>query len=167
MQLTYLPPARSTPPAQRVLVVTNEALADANEVPEAIRPLIADAGEIYVIAPTLTSWLQWVATDVDGARVAADERLRTVFDHMRSGGLNPHGAVGSEDQVVAIADALSDFDADLIVLRLHAPGTEGENWREHQIAERVRSHFGVPTVAFFFDAEGRVVGHEEAGPGTL
>ena len=55
--------------AQRVLVLTNEILADANEVPEAIRPLLEEAEEICVIAPTLTTWLQWVATDLDGARV--------------------------------------------------------------------------------------------------
>ena len=148
--------------ARRVLVLTNETLADANEVPEAIRPLIDAAEEIYVIAPTLTTWLQWVATDVDRARVLADERLQTVFDHMHAGGLKPKGTVGAMDQVVAISDALADFDADLIVLRLHAPGSKDENWREHRVAEKVRSHFDIPTMVFFFDDEGQVVGREEA-----
>jgi nucleotide-binding universal stress UspA family protein len=158
----YLAQDAIAAPAQRVLVVTNETLADANEVPEPIRPLIDGAEEIYVIAPTLTTWLQWVASDVDGARVSADERLRTVFAHMRAGGLRPRGAVGAEDQVLAIADALADFDADLIVLRLHAPGGEDENWHERRIAERVRSHFDLPIVVFFFDDDGHVVGSEEA-----
>lgn len=45
--------------AHRVLVLTNEDLADANEVPRSIRPLIDEAEEIYVVAPTLTSWMQW------------------------------------------------------------------------------------------------------------
>jgi len=148
--------------AQRVLVLTNENLADANEVPEAIRPLVDEAEEICVIAPTLTTWLQWVASDVDGARVLADERLQTVFDHMHAGGLKPKGTVGAEDQVVAISDALADFDADLIVLRLHAPGSNDENWREHRVAEQVRSHFDVSTMVFYFDDEGHVVGHEVA-----
>lgn len=148
--------------AKRVLVVTNEILADANEVPESIRPIVEEADEIYVVAPTLTTWLQWLATDVDHARVSADERLHTVFDHMHAGGLEPAGAVGSENQVVAIADALANFDADLIVLRLHAPGSEDENWREHRIAEQVRGHFHLSTIVFFFDEEGHVVGREEA-----
>jgi hypothetical protein len=163
MRSGYLGPhATAAPPARRVLVVTNETLAEANEVPEPIRPFLDAAEDIYVIAPTLTTWLQWVASDVDGARISADERLRTVFEHMRSGGLKAHGAVGAEDQVLAIADALVDFDADLIVLRLHAPGSGDENWHEHRVAERVRSHFDVPTVVFFFDSEGHVVGREEA-----
>jgi hypothetical protein len=142
--------------------VTNEELAEANEVPEAIRPLLDGAEEIYVIAPTLTSWLQWVASDVDGARVTADERLHRVFEHMHADGLRPRGSVGDEDQVVAIADALADFDADLIVLRLHIPGSGRQNWHEHEIVERVRSRFGLPTAAFFFNEDGHVVGRVDA-----
>jgi hypothetical protein len=148
--------------AQRVLVVTNEDLADTNEVPPAIRPLIDEAEEVYVVAPTLTTWMQWLTDARDDAVIAADERLRTVFAHMGAGGLKPHGEVGAENQVTAIDDALAAFDADLIVLRLHAPGSEHENWREHRIAEKVRSHFDVPTIVFYFDAEGHVVKREEA-----
>jgi hypothetical protein len=154
--------AGETPLAERVLVVTNEDLAEANEVPKEIRPFLDAAEEIYVIAPTLTSWLQWLASDVDGARTSADERLHKVFDHMHADGLAPRGAIGDEDQVLAIADALADFDADLIVLRLHIPGSAHENWHEHRIAERVRSHFGVPTIAYFFNSDGHVVGRVEA-----
>ena len=148
--------------AHRVLVVTNEDLAAANEVPPSIRPLVDEAEEIYVVAPTLTTWMQWLTDDRDNAVVSADERLRTVFDHMRTGGLKPRGEVGAEDQVTAIADALDQFDADLIVLRLHAPRSEHENWREHGIADKVRSHFGVPTMVFYFDTEGHVVARAEA-----
>ncbi len=148
--------------AQRVLVLTSEDLAEANEVPKSIRPLVDAAEEIYVVAPTLTTWMQWLADDRDSALVAADERLRTVFAHMRADGLKPHGAVGAENQVTAIADALVRFDADLIVLRLHVPGSEHENWREHRIAKKVRSHFDVPTIVFYFDGEGQVVEREEA-----
>ncbi len=148
--------------AQRVLVLSNEDLADANEVPAPIRPLIDQADEIYVVAPALTSWMQWLTDDRDNARVSADERLRTVFEHMHADGLNPKGEVGAENQVTAIADALAQFDADLIVLRLHVPGSEHENRRERGIAEEVRAQFGVPTIAFYFDSEGRVVEREEA-----
>ena len=148
--------------ARRVLVLSNEDLADANEVPPSILPFIDEAEEIYVVAPTLTTWMQWLTDDRDSARVSADERLRTVFDHMHAEGLTPHGEVGSEDQVTAIADALAQFDADLIVLRLHVPGSEHENRREHRIAADVRSHFDVPTIVFYFDSEGQVVERDEA-----
>jgi hypothetical protein len=80
---------------------------------------------------------------------------------MHADGLAPHGTVADEDQVVAIADALLEFDADLIVLRLHIPGSEHENWHEHRVADRIRSHFDLPTIAFYFDDDGGVVGREE------
>jgi hypothetical protein len=148
--------------AKRVLVVTNEILAEANEVPESLRPIFEEADEIYVVAPSLTTWLQWVSSDVDHARVSADERLHKVIDHMHAAGLEPAGTVAGENQVTAIADALATFEADLIVLRLHAPGSESENWREHRIAKQVREHFDLPTIVFFFDDEGHVVGRAQA-----
>ncbi len=155
-------PLGTMPPASRVLVVTNEELADANEVPDAIRPLIDGADEIYVVAPTLTTRLQWLADDRDTALVAADERLRTVFDHMHAEGLHPQGAVGVENQLTAISDALAVFDADLIVLRLHLRGSDHDNRKEHKTAAKVRQQFDIPTVAFYFDGDGHVVGHEQA-----
>lgn len=103
-----------------------------------------------------------VTDDRDSASVSADECLRTVFAHMHADGLKPHGSVGAENQVTAISDALAQFNADLIVLRLHAPGSEHENWREHRIAKKVRSHFDVPTIVFYFDSEGNVVERDEA-----
>jgi hypothetical protein len=148
--------------ARRVLVVSNEDLADTNEVPPAILPLLDQAEEIYVVAPTLTTWMHWLTDDMDNALVSADERLLTLFDHMHAEGLTPRGQVGAENQVIAIADALAKFDADLIVLRLHAPGREHENWRERRIAEQVRAQFDVPTIVFYFDSEGQVVEREEA-----
>jgi hypothetical protein len=148
--------------AQRVLVLTNEDLAEANEVPEAIRPLVDEAEDVYVVAPTLTTWMQWLTDDRDGATARADERLKTVFDHMCAGGLKPRGAVGAEDQVTAVADALARFDADLIVLRLHLPGSGHENWRERKVAEKLRSHFDIPTRVFYFDDQGRAVGSEQS-----
>ena len=144
----------------RVLVVTDENLAEANKVPDPIRPLVDQATDIYVLAPTLTTRLQSLTGDIDRARLAAGDRLRTVFDHMHADGHVPGGTVGDEDQVTAIADALADFDADLMLLRLHAPGSKNENWREHRLTRRVRSHFKLPTITFFFDDQGQVVGRE-------
>ena len=115
------PPPEVIQVPERVLIVTDEHLADENQVPEPIRPLIDHAEDIYVIAPTLTTRLQSLTGDIDRARASADTRLRTVFDHMHSSGFDAHGTVGDEDQLSAVADALSEFDADLILLRLHAP----------------------------------------------
>ena len=150
--------------AGRVLVVTDETLASANEVPQAILDHIEAADAVYVVAPTLATWLQSLTGDIDGARACADERLRTVFDHMDASGLESHGKVGDEDQVAAIADALDGFSADLILLRLHARGTQNENWREHRLVDWVRTRTTIPTIVFYFDDEGQFVRPEDAIP---
>jgi len=143
----------------RVLVL-DDIQASASEIPEPIQALIDEADDLYIVAPTLTTRLQSLATDVDGARVLADERLRAVFDLVCAGGLEPHGRVGDENHLVAIADALAAFDADRIVLTLHPSGNE--NWREHRLAERVRSHFDLPTTVFVVGSQGQVLKQEEA-----
>jgi hypothetical protein len=148
--------------ARRVLVVTDETLAPANEVPQPILDHVEEADEVYVVAPTLATWLQSLTGDIDGARASADERLRTVFDHMDASGLEFHGTVGDEDQVAAIADALDGFSADLILLRLHAQGSRHENWREHRLVDWVRTHTTVPTIVFYFDDDGQFVRPEDA-----
>jgi hypothetical protein len=145
---------------ERVLIVTDENLARENRVPEPIRPLIDPAEDIYVVAPTLTSRLQSLTGDIDHARASAEARLHTVFDHMHASGFDAHGTVGDDDQLSAIADALAEFDADLILLRLHAPGSKNESWHEHRLASQVRSRFNRPTIAFYFDREGHVVGRQ-------
>ena len=150
-----------SPRARRVLVLTDENLASANEVPEPILAHIEPTDDVYVVAPTLTTWLQSLTGEIDRARLSADERLRTVFDHMYASGLESRGTVGDEDQVTAIADALDGFDADLILLRLHAPGSRDENWRERRLAKWARAQTTVPTIVFYFDSEGHVVGREE------
>jgi type IV secretory pathway TrbD component len=161
-QASPLESDRSRRMARRVLVVTDETLASANEVPQPILDHIKEADEVYVVAPTLTTWLQSLTGDIDSARASADERLRTVFDHMDASGLESHGMVGDEDQVAAIADALDGFSADLILLRLHARGSENENWREHRLVDWVRTHTIVPTIVFYFDDEGQFVRPEDA-----
>jgi hypothetical protein len=148
--------------SRRLLVLTDENLASANEVPEPILAHIEPTDDVYVVAPTLTTRLQSLTGEIDRARLSAYARLRTVFDHMSASGLESRGTVGDEDQVTAIADALDRFDADLILLRLHAPGSQDENWRERRLAKWVRGHTAVPTIVFYFDGEGHVVGREEA-----
>jgi hypothetical protein len=53
------------------------------------------------------------------------------------------------------------FDADLILLWLHAPGSEDENCREHRLARQVRSHFDRPTIVVYFGREGHMVGQRD------
>lgn len=147
--------------SQRVLVLTDENVEDEQEVPEPIRPFIDRADDIYVLAPTLTTRLQSLTGDIDRPRREAYGRLHMVFEHMHASGIEAQGAVGDEDPIAAIGDALSEFDADVVLLRLNAPGSEHENWRERRLAERVRARFDLPAILFFYD-QGHVVTRQEA-----
>jgi nucleotide-binding universal stress UspA family protein len=68
----------------RVLVL-DDIQASATGIAQPIRALIEKADDLYIVAPISTPRLQSLATDVDRARVSADERLRAVFDRKPSG----------------------------------------------------------------------------------
>ena len=71
-------------PIQRLLFVSDAAVADVGELPSSVRAVIDDAAELYVVTPSLSGRLAWLATELNPSRHAAHERLHTVLDHMHS-----------------------------------------------------------------------------------
>ena len=109
--------------AHKVLCVANGFVEDAPEsLPPEARALLDEADELRVIAPVLTSRLQWLVSDSDGAHVEADERLSRILEDMAGLGYPATGETGDEDQLLAVEDALGRFDADTIVFVVHLPG---------------------------------------------
>src|SRR5688572_24017797 len=88
-------------PIQRLLFVSDAAVADVDELPSPVRAVIDDAAELYVVTPSLPGRLAWLATELNPSRHAADERLDTVLDHMRSVGAKAHGTIGDDDTMTA------------------------------------------------------------------
>jgi hypothetical protein len=76
----------SNAPIQRLLMVADSAVADTDELPPPVRALLAEAGEVFVVTPSLPGRLAWLADDVDQPRHRADDRLDTVLRHMREVG---------------------------------------------------------------------------------
>jgi hypothetical protein len=148
--------------SQHVLLLTDENLDEGSEVPQPVRPFIDHADDVYVIAPMLTTRPRSLDDDSGRARASAEARPQTVFDHLCTCGFSAHGDVGVEDPIAMIADALSEFRADLILMRLNAARSERENLRERRLAARVRAHFDLPAIVFFFDDQGQVVAREDA-----
>src|SRR5687767_10482307 len=87
-------PADRKPTIQRLLFVSDAAVADVEELPRPVRTVIDDAAELYVVTPTLPGRLDWLANQVNPSRHAADERLDTVLDHMRALGAEVSGTAG-------------------------------------------------------------------------
>ena len=62
--------------AKRVLIITNERVANPAGVPELVANQVREADAVCVVAPVLTSRLHSWVSDIDAEFHEADERMR-------------------------------------------------------------------------------------------
>jgi hypothetical protein len=134
----------------KLLIATGDAAGSPSELPDTIRSLIEQADEVFVIAPTLPKQLDWLMSDTDRARKQADERLQTVLGHIEEIGTTGAGAVGSDEPIAALEDALRDFPADHVLIALRGAGTRG--WQERGLLEQLIERLRLPLTVFALDA---------------
>jgi hypothetical protein len=136
---------------RRILVIANETvggrtLADLiHQRAEGVRE------EVLVVTPALNSPLKHWASDEDGARAAAQERLDRSLERLREGGVNARGEVGDSEPLQAIEDALRTFGADEIIISTHPEGRS--NWLEKGVVTAARERFVVPITHVVTDLE--------------
>jgi nucleotide-binding universal stress UspA family protein len=145
------PRAQSAEDEQRILVIANETVAG-----RALREAVEDAAEgnranVLVVSPALNSPLRHWASDEDGARAAAEERLQHSIAELDKLGISARGEVGDADPVQAIEDALRTFGADVIVISTHPEGRS--NWLERGVVATARERFAVPITHVVVDLE--------------
>ena len=140
----------------RLLIVAGATAASADELPESVRELIAQASEVLVVAPVLTSKLHLWTNDTDLAREQADERLTAVLGEVEAIGTDADasGVVGDEVPLSAFDDAVRLFAPDHILIGLRAGGQSA--WQERSLVTRVKQAFGLPVTAIAIDEDGRV-----------
>src|SRR5918994_1259468 len=155
------PPRSYSPAIQRLLFVSDAAVADVDELPTAVRAIIDAATEVNVLTPTLPGRLAWLADDVDRFRHLADERLDTVLNHMRSIGARAGGAAARGSVMTVIADAVTEFEPDHILIALHV--SDHANWQERRLIEHVENRFRLPVTTFAVD----LAGHTPTADGPL
>jgi hypothetical protein len=97
-------------------------------------------GEVLVVAPALNSRVRRWLSDEDEARRHAQQRAAAIVDLLVRGGVHAEGRVGDADPLLAIADALSTFPADEIVIA-GQPERVGEL---DAFLARVRDRFALP-----------------------
>jgi hypothetical protein len=134
----------------KLLIATGDAAGSPSELPDSIRSLIEQADEVFVIAPTLPKQLDWLMSDTDRARKQADERLQTVLGHIEEIGTTGAGAVGSDEPIAALEDALREFPADHVLIALRGEGTRG--WQERGLLEQLIERLRLPLTVFALDA---------------
>ena len=141
--------------ARRVLIITNEVVANPAGVPDVIQKQVREADAVCVIAPALTGRLHSWVSDIDAEYREADQRMRMLVGDIDSSGPDVGGRVGDEDPLQAVADALVEFPADALILGVHA--SDDANWRERRFSKKVRERFALPVTEVMLDREGQVL----------
>jgi len=107
---------------RRLLVVISRPLDD----PDAIREIAGEATkgdaaaapstEVLVLAPARIGFLDRWASDLEGARRAAQQRLVLTVASLVKAGVIAEARVGDEDLVQAVEDQLQSFAATEVIL---------------------------------------------------
>ncbi len=145
-------PARSrAEDERRILVIANETVGG-EELLAILRSKAEGVNEhVLVVCPALNSQLRTWASDEDGARAAAQQRLDASLARLRQDGVHAQGEVGDGDPLQAIEDALRTFGADEIVISTHPEGRS--NWLERNVVGSARDRFDVPITHVVVDLE--------------
>ncbi len=133
-----------------ILVVANETVAGRALRGEVVRRAEGGA-DVLVVCPALNSPLRHWASDEDGARALAQDRLEESLGALAAAGVEARGEVGDADPIQAMDDALRTFGADEIVISTHPPGRS--NWLEKEIIGRAQERYDVPITHVVVDLE--------------
>jgi hypothetical protein len=141
----------SAPGERRILVIANETVGGAP-----LRDLIHSRSEgveerVRVVCPALMSPVRYFASDEDGPRAAAQERLQQSLSRLRELGVSAEGEVGDADPLQAIEDALRTFGADEVIISTHPEGRS--QWLERGVVRSARERFDVPITHVVVDLE--------------
>jgi hypothetical protein len=129
---------------RRVLLVVTRAV----EAPAAVREIAsaagigedADGAEILVLAPARIGFLDRWASDVEGARQAAQQNLVVTVAALAKAGIAAEARVGDEDVVQAVEDQLQSFAASEVLL-VGGRGDEDDASAAAELESRLRAEF--------------------------
>jgi hypothetical protein len=135
----------TTTDSKHILVVANETV-ESPVLRDAIEANVErlDAAEVTIVAPALNSRLRHWLSDDEQARAAAELRLAHCVNGLAAIGIESTGWVGDADPLLAIADALHQAPADLVLVSTHPEGES--NWLAHDVVARARERLDVPVV---------------------
>jgi hypothetical protein len=145
------PPHRGSDDERRILVIANETVGGETLRDEIRRRAEGYEEQVLVVCPALNSPLRHWASDEDGARAAAQERLGRSLARLSEAGIEARGEVGDSEPLQAIEDALRTFGADEIIISTHPEGRS--NWLEKGVVTGARERFAVPITHVVVDLE--------------
>jgi hypothetical protein len=138
-----VPTARAVDGRFRILTIANQTVER-----EALHELICThaAGRpcnVLVVAPALDSGLRPRFRRGEDARRVERARIARVVERLESEGIPAHGWTGAADPLEAIADALTVFRADELIIATNPEWRS--DWLAHDVVDRAREQFGLPT----------------------
>lgn len=143
--------ARSKP--TRVLIVANQTATSRALIEELKLRARGGAVRFHLVVPALESHLQHWLSDTDPALRVARERCEEARSAMAAHGISVTVEVGDSVPMHAIADALSHFRADEILIST-LPASRS-HWLERDLIGQARRDCGLPVT--------HVTSTEEAG----
>ncbi len=130
----------STPRPHRILVIADESCHGSGLCDEVAYRAGRVPSEVLIVAPALTtSRLHYLASDLDRETVQAAERLETLRDDLERRHVHTTGRVGDTNPLIAIEDALREFQADEIVIATQSP--DHTTWLERDLVDKARTRF--------------------------
>ena|SRR5689334_67975 len=128
---------------RHVLIVAAERVEDPGDVARITRAAGIDESveeeEVRVLAPARIGFLDRWASDVEGARRQAQERLVVTVAALAKVGVAADARVGDEDVVQAVEDQLQSYPASDVVLV--SGGAEKSEDAAAELRERLRADF--------------------------
>ncbi len=133
---------------RRVLIVLGRELAEPEAVGE-LADLVAAADaasaqpvEVLLLSPTQIGFLDRWASDLEGARRRAQQRLVISVAALAKAGVAAEARVGDENLVQAVEDQLGSFAATDVVLVAGAVGADpADDAAAAELERRLRSQF--------------------------
>ena len=99
---------------KRLLIAVGESASSADDLPFGVRQ------QILVVAPTLPTRFEWLASATDKRREQADARLGTVLGQLQELDSDAEGEVGADDPLLAFDDVRRDFEPDHVLISLRS-----------------------------------------------
>lgn len=129
---------------RRLLIVVSWPLEEAGAIREvtALAAAGPTAAEVLVLSPARIGFLDRWASDVEGARRRAQERLVITVASLAKAGIAAEARVGDEDLVQAVEDQVQSFAATIVVLVTGSPEEDPEGEvAAVELAGRLRAEF--------------------------
>jgi GABA permease len=139
---------------RRVLVVANQTATSPRLIAELQDRSARGPVVLHLVVPALNGRLSHWLSATDGAVSDAHRRADDAKAVLMAHGLDVSVEIGDSVPVLAIDDALANFDADEIVIS--TPPRSQSHWLERNVVELARDRFGVPIQ--------HVVGSDDASP---